>query len=671
MSYDCETTGLFKTDTVVGISVCAEEDKAFYIVLHEWLGTSLVNIPYSNIEYFMKDLQGKKLICHNAVFDCMMAESYFGVNLIDSLHTDTMILAHLLDENRRVGLKELGKAYFGSSAEDESKIMKEGVIANGGKLTKDCFEMYKADSNLLAKYGAQDALLTYKLFTQLVPELYEQGLEKFFYEEESMPLLKGPTYQLNTTGLKVDQQGLLHLKKQLQAECAEAKDFISSEIASQIKDKYPGTTKKNIFNIGSSQQLSWLIFGKYNLEFNTLTKEGKNVCKILGLRLPYTQMAKRDFIDICTNQVGEVYTQKGIVNGKEVKGKKIKEPWAYIACDKKTLTKLAPEYKWIERLLEYQRKTKLLTTYVEGFEERLKYGILQGSFLQHGTTSGRYASRSPNMQNIPREDKRIKNVLIARPGKVFVGSDFSQLEVRVFASRSNDKALLDSFKTGEDFYSAVGIKVWGKYDATPYKDGSPDAFGIKYKKLRDQAKVIALASTYGASARQLSPTTGKSVEDTQEDIDTYFREFPGVATMMTEAHKTVKEVGQVTSLFGRPRRIPEAKRINKLYGNVDHSELPYEARNMLNLAVNHSIQSTAASICNRSMIKFCNNVAEIQLKDCYIVMQVHDEIIVECKEEDAETVSLLLQDAMETAVELPGVSLEAIPHTAKDIGSLK
>lgn len=673
VAYDSETTGLSKDSQVIGISICAEEDKAYYVIIAKWENNQLVHNPFTTIitNELMPILQTKKLVMHNAVYDCMIAENYFKTNLIDSVHTDTMVLAHLLDENRRVGLKELGVSIFGQGSDQEAKEMKASVLANGGGVTKDNYEMYKADSQLMAKYGAKDALLTYKLFIHFIPKLYIQGLDKFFFEDECMPLLKGPTYQLNTTGLKVDTAALITLKKTLETECEEAKAFISQEIKSSIQHKYLGDKKKNIFNIGSSQQLSWLLFGQLGLEFNTLTDAGKEVCKDLGLKLPYAPQAKRQFIAECLAKEGQIYKPEYKFNGKLVKAKKFKSPWAYIACDKKSLEKHAGRYKWIARLLQYQKNMKIISTYIEGIEERIKYGVINPSFLQTGTTSGRYSSRNPNFQNLPRDDKRIKNCFISRPGKVFVGADFSQLEVRVFASVSGDPALIQAFKTGEDFYSTVGMPVFGAYDSTPYKEGSPEAFGVKYKHLRKMAKEIALASTYGANAHRLSSMIGKKVDETQEIIDSYFEKFPKVREMMLESHQMAKENGQVTNIFGRPRRMPEAKKINKLYGKTDHSDLPYEARNLLNLAVNHRIQSTAASICNRAMIKFYADVKALELKDCKIVSQIHDEIIIECLDEDQQVIKLILQNAMETAVELPNVALEAIPNIAKKLGELK
>lgn len=674
IAFDTETTGVHKGAEIIGLSVCADEEEAHYIIIAGW------NKELGKLDYlpgmrqaatdFVTSLVGKQLICHNGVFDCMMVENFFKVSLIESLHTDTMVLAHLLDENRRVGLKELGKALFGQESGDEAALMKASVAANGGTLTKANYEMYKADPQLMAKYGAQDARLTYKLFLALVPELYAQGLEDFFYTDESMPLLKGPTYELNATGLKVDGVALTSLKKQLEAECLEAKAFIYSEITPLIADKYPPTgKKKDQFNLGSTSQLSWLLFGKLELEFNTLTKEGKAVCKALGLKLPYTLPAKRLFIAECIRAKDRIYQPEVKGALKTTRAKKYKDPWGYIACDKDTLKKLAPKYKWIEKLTEYQKKMKLLSTYVEGIEARVHYGVIHPSFLQTGTSSGRYSSRNPNFQNLPRDDKRIKECIIARPGKVFVGADYSQLEPRVFAYYSKDVRLLAAFNGENDFYSVIGREVFDKMDATPQKEGSPDAFGVKYKKLRDATKVFSLASVYGASAFQLAKTVGKSEEATQEDMDAYFERFPGVPEMMLEAHELAKTHGFVANIFGRKRRIPEAQRITKLYGKKLHADLPYEARSLLNLSVNHRIQSTGASIVNRAAIAFTNDRKQAGI-DARLVCQVHDSLIVECNEADADNILILLENAMINTVTLEGVQLEALPKIGKNLAEV-
>jgi len=280
--------------------------------------------------------------------------------------------------------------------------------------------------------------------------------------------------------------------------------------------------------------------------------------------------------------------------------------------------------------------------------------------------TGRYASRNPNLQNLPRNDQRIKNCFVARPGKVFVSADFSQLEPRVFAYYSGDKRLMSAFDGTTDFYSVGGMEVYDKHDCTPQKEGSPEAFGVKYKKLRDIAKQFMLAYAYGGTPYKIAQITGKTVDESKEDQEKYFERFPGVLKMMLDAHNLAKSQGFVTNVFGRKRRIPEAKRIVKLYGNKKHEDLPYEARQLLNMACNFRIQSTGASIVNRSAIKFYELCKDGGINQ-KMVSQIHDELVIECDEQDAEIVSELLQYSMENAVQLDGITFEAIPRITKTL----
>lgn len=662
VAFDCETTGLTTRHEVIGISLCFDESTAYYIILAEWTPEGL---KYTGLEAHVKllleTLSTKRLAMHNGVFDCMMIEAAFKIRLIESLHTDTMVLAHLLDENRRIGLKELAAEMYGESSVQEQKEMEASVKANGGVWMASNKEMYKASPDILGKYGAKDAWLTFKLFNDLVPRLLDENLLEFFYDDESMPLLRTATYDLNTTGLHVDTNKIQILKNTLKSECQEAKAFVYKEIHDRIKDDYPGTKKQNTFNIGSPQQLSRVLFGSYGLEFGTLTKGGKDVCKFLLNKLPYSPSDKRLFIAECLRRQDEVYQPEAMVNGKKKAAKKIKAPWAYIACDKEIIKKYANKYKWIEKLHEYQKKMKLLSTYVEGIEERVAYGVIRPSYLQTGTVGGRYASRNPNFQNLPRDDQRVKECIVARPGKKFVSADFSQLEPRTFAYYSGDPRLMSAFDGSSDFYSVVGREVYDKYDSEPQKEGSPNAFGVKYKKLRDASKAFALAAAYGGQPRRIASITGRNFDDTVEDMEKYLEKFPGVNKMMLEAHELAKKQGYVDNLFGRKRRIPEAMRITKIYGNKKHADLPYEARQLLNMACNFRIQSTGASIVNRSAIAFYEACHQAGIK-CKLVSQIHDELVAECDANDAEDVAVLLQHCMETTVKLPGMTLEAIPR---------
>lgn len=671
LAYDVETVNTDYNTQIIGFSIAADTETGYYVVLAWWdTQTQFLQtdpVLRAACRPIIESLTRKALVMHNAVFDCEKTLYNFGVDLMPSLHTDTMLLAHLLDENRPVGLKQLAVVIFGEDEKKEQEEMKESVTKNGGVLNKTTYELYKADSELIAKYGAKDAVLTMKIFYHLVPELFEEQLDKFFYEDETMPLLRGPTYSMNTAGLKVDTEKLQNLKAELQINIAGAKAYVTSETAAAVADKYPGTSKVKTFNIGANQQMAWLLFEKLGQEFGTLTDGGRELCAALGIRKPYSAADKRNFIRTVKENVGQMYHVKG-----KPKASKVKDPWTYMTVSKETLGKLALRYKWCAKLLELKKNEKLLSTYVEGIQDRLQYGIIRPSYLQHGTTSGRYSSRNPNFQNLPRKDKRIKGCIIPRPGNVFIGADQSQLEPRIFAYQSGDERLISAFHAENDFYSVAGIETFDKYECTPQKEGSPEAFGVKYPALRDVTKVIVLASTYGANGYQLAPLLKKKPEEAQEIIDLYFEKFPRVKEYQLRCHDEVKRTGRVMNIFGRPRRIPKAMDIVKLFGNTEHSELPYEYRNMLNLSVNHIIQSTGASIVNRCAIAAHNafRAKGASWDAVKIVLQVHDSLVVEAPEALAKEAAAILQHAMENTVKLEGVPFEAKPLIGKSLSEV-
>lgn len=675
VTFDTETTGITEESEIIGYSVCAEPGLGFYVITAAW------NKETQTLDYLetrngapevMEVLKTRRLVMHNGVFDCSMVWNNYKVSLIDSLFADTMILAHLVDENRQVGLKELGAHFYGDSAKAEQQAMKESIIANGGQMTKANYELYKADAELIANYGAKDAILTYNLFQDLLPELVEEGMEDFFFTDESMPLLRGPTYKMNTAGLKVDVDRLRTLKKELEVEIEELKAFVFKEIGALVGKEYPGASAKNDFNPNSGAQMAWLLFEKLQNVYPKVSNAGQDLCKYFGMRTPYNNKAKKEFIETAKNSKGIVWREKDSEYDKKTrrwKGKaEVKEYWTYLSTDKAVLQKFSTKYVWVGKWLECKKLMKLLTTYVEGIESGMRYGVIHPNFLQHGTTSGRYSCRNPNFQNLPRDDKRVKSCIISRPGRVFVGADYSQLEPRVFASYSGDKRLLACFENGQDFYSFIGMEVFEKRDCSLYKKDD-NFFGKKHEKLRDLSKGIALAATYGTTANKLGPLLGLETDEAQSIISDYFERFPSVELMMLKAHTTVKKQGYVENYFGRKRRIPDAVKIEEMYGSLTHAELPYVARNLLNLGVNHSIQSTAASITNRAAIRFTDMCKEAGI-DAQLVLQVHDSLIAECDEKDGEAISVILREAMENTVVLPGVTLVADPKIGRNLSEV-
>lgn len=684
IAVDVETTGTEKESVITDLAICAEVgevDIAYCIQIAYWDATEQKLIYYEahqGVKAFCQKLLGHRLVMQNGPFDCGMIENNYQVSLIGDLFIDTLPLGHLLNENRLNGLKERGVELFGEDARAEQAEMKASVIKNGGVLTKELYELYKADSDLRAKYCGKDTILTLNVACHDIPILYEQGLNKFYFEDETMPLLRGPTYQLNTTGLRVDPDKLSKLKGELEVQIMTLEAEIYVEIEQYTKAKYPkGFGKKpKYFNLGSREQLGWLLFERLGETFHMLTKTGQKMCKVLEIKRPYSNEAKRDFISLCESRKGETWEmwewdgkQKRMVN----KVRKVPSALKYMSVGKETCEIFAKRYKWVAKLMEHAKAKKLLNTYVGGIQKRMKYNIIRPSFLQSGTTSGRYSSKNPNFQNLPRGDKRVKACIVARPGKVLIGADYAQLEPRVFASQSQDPSLLGCFASGEDFYSVVGAPIFDPEGKSKSMiKGASDSFSELFPEERQIAKEdVALAPVYGATAYNMSASTGLPVPRCQEIIDSYFAAFPRVHAFMLESHEQAKRDGVVYNMFGRPRRMPKAKKIPELFGDVPHNELEYVWRNILNLAVNHRVQSTGASIMNRAAIAFYRECQKRDWAEVRIVMQVHDELIVEAPKDIADVVAAVLKDTMENTTLLPGVALLAEPKIGVDLASLK
>ncbi len=688
IAYDVETTGTDKEAIITDFAVCAEVgnvDIAYCVQICEWnMHTQKLHYfeTHQGAKAFLQTLVGKNLVMQNGPFDCWMTSNNYGVELIQNLEIDTLALGHLLNENRLNGLKERGVELFGENARAEQAIMKASVIKNGGVLTKDKYELYKADSDLRAEYCAKDTILTMNIACHDLPILYEEKLDKFYFEE-TMPLMRGPTYQMNTTGLRVDPEKLAKLKGELEVQIMGLEAEIYAEIEQYTRKKYPkGFGKKaKEFNIGSREQLAWLLFEELGEYFYMLTKTGQKMCKVLEIKRPYSNEQKRDFITLCQERAGETWEMWEWNSKKKIMEKKIRKipnPVKYMSVGKETCEVFSKRYKWVAKLVEHAKAKKLLKTYVEGIQKRMKYSIIRPSFLQCGTTSGRYSSKNPNFQNLPRDDKRVKACIIAREGKVLIGADYAQLEPRVFASASQDPSLLACFRDGLDFYSVVGAPIFDKAGKSrSLKKGAPGSFDTLFPEGRQMSKPIALGLPYGQTEWRMSATLGRDVEECRQIAEDYFTSFPDVKNMMLTAYDEAMTHGVVYNRFGRPRRMPKAMKIREMFGDIPHSELPYEWRTILNLAVNHKIQSTAASLMNRAAISFYNacrwktRKEDSRWAEVRIVMQVHDELIVEAPEEIGADVAIVLKNHMENNSTLPGVKLIAEPKIGLDLASLK
>lgn len=311
------------------------------------------------------------------------------------------------------------------------------------------------------------------------------------------------------------------------------------------------------------------------------------------------------------------------------------------------LVKLSDEHPIIEKIIEYREASKLLTTYIlplpelADSEERI-----HTTFTQNVTATGRLSSLNPNLQNIPvRSDdgKRIREGFIPEKGKVFVNADYSQFELRLAAALANDQNLIDDFNSGIDIHTKTASEAF----SVPFDEVT--------KNQRRAAKVINFGVLYGMSAKSLADQTKMSFFEAKQFIDRYFEIRKPIKEYLEKILKQAREEGFVETAFGRRRPTPDVKSSNFLV----RSGAERAAQNM-------PIQGTEADLMKRAMI-----LVDQELPDgAELVMQVHDSLMVECFEKDAEKVSEVLKSKMEGVASTLPVKLEIETAVGENWGEL-
>lgn len=296
------------------------------------------------------------------------------------------------------------------------------------------------------------------------------------------------------------------------------------------------------------------------------------------------------------------------------------------------LEELRPYHPIIDSILEYRTLTKLKSTYCDGLLKVIGAdGRIHSSFNQTETRTGRISSTEPNLQNIPVRTQRgreMRRFFTAKDGCVLVDADYSQIELRVLAHIANDKNMLEAFASGEDIHTTTAAKVFG----LPQDMVTP--------LLRSRAKAVNFGIVYGISAFSLSKDIGVSVKEADRYIKDYLSLYSGIDRYMKDIVEQAKQDGYVTTLFGRRRYLPELSSSNKNLRSFGERV----ARNM-------PIQGTAADIIKIAMIRVYRRLQKENLQ-ARLILQVHDELIVEAPEQEAAQVAALLSEEMEHAVQL-------------------
>lgn len=347
------------------------------------------------------------------------------------------------------------------------------------------------------------------------------------------------------------------------------------------------------------------------------------------------ELAGHEFNINSPKQLGEVLFDELMLPA----GKKTKTGWSTNAD---ILEKLIGKHPIIGDILEYRMLTKLKSTYADGLLKVISAdGRIHTNFRMTVTATGRLSSTEPNLQNIPvrRElGAQIRRMFVAAPGCVLVDADYSQIELRLLAHISGDETMQKAFKSGEDIHAVTASQVFG----LPLSEVTPAQ--------RSSAKAVNFGIVYGISAFSLAQDIKVSPAEARAYIDAYMQKYHGVREYMDRVIAEAKERGYVETLFGRRRPVPELKASN--FNTRSFGERV--ARNM-------PIQGTAADIIKLAMVNVRRRLRAEGL-EARLILQVHDELIAECPEREAERVAALLEEEMERAVTL-SVPLTAEAHS--------
>lgn len=347
------------------------------------------------------------------------------------------------------------------------------------------------------------------------------------------------------------------------------------------------------------------------------------------------KQAGSDFNINSPKQLGEVLFEKMGLPG----GKKTKTGYS-TAAD--VLDKLASEYPIVSDILEYRGLTKLKSTYAEGLAAYIgEDSRIHSSFNQTITATGRISSTEPNLQNIPMRmelGRLIRKVFVPKEGFLFTDADYSQIELRVLAHMSGDEQLIEAYRMDEDIHRITASKVFH----TPFEEVTD--------LQRRNAKAVNFGIVYGISSFGLSQDLSISRKEAAEYIGQYFATYPGVKLFLDKLVEDAREKGYAVTMFGRRRPVPELASSNFMQRSFGER-----------VAMNSPIQGTAADIIKIAMIRVWRRLKEEGLRS-KLILQIHDELLIETAIEEAGQVSRLLEEEMQSAAQL-AVALEIDMHT--------
>lgn len=737
IAFDTETNSLNpRKGSIIGFSVSGEVGKGYYMptmIFEDFeLKDAMIEdkLAHDLAKKTISLLIGKKLIMHNASFDCRFVKCFYDIDLFPSLYVDTLLLVHTVKEEgagfgsgSSFGLKSIAKTIqreigldVDMQANEEQIKLKESIKNNGGSVTKDNYEIWKADLNLLSEYAAADTDLTLRVYNHFIKILYEEGLEKFFFEDEVMPLYKEVTIPMEQVGIKLDLDLIVKSRESIGEKLKEYEGLVMKALTSnpdvrawivyKAMDAYPANNKGTFaqevvkeaqFPLDKSEKT-----GKYNLTRSAVMRLpecaekhfllhgdpsvlSKDLVMKISMRLWKEENEGAYFNIQSKDQMGEIaFTVLGI---KPLSTTKTGKP----QFDDDTVQSIADKYEWAKHLRIYNRLLKIKSTYMDRFLDSQEDGRYYFYYKQHGTVSGRYGS---DAQQLPRPKEEgddepivieynnlIRAFFIHDDGNIFVDCDYESLEPHTFAHVSGDEGLKDIFRNNWDFYSTIAIKTEGLSQYSP--DKKADNYLRKLQpKMRNKAKAYALGIPYGMGAYALGMNLTIPTKEAKKLVEGYLNGFPELKKWMENSKKQAKEKGFVRTQVGRIRHLPKVKAIydkigddlldwnikkemERQYGVEGIKNLSRDYINGLNNSCNVQIQGLAASIVNRAALAINRKFKELGING-WVCAQIHDQLVIEVEHAKSEEAARIVQDLMENTTKL-SIALKAPPALAHNL----
>ena len=520
IAIDTETVSL-ENRTLIGFSIANGKEATYYPIAHKH--SNIKNIDEMSAKVMLQaTINNNKIVFHNSSFDIPVL-SRWGINFDKAIIHDTLIIANLLDENIRHGLKALSKRYLHYTMTELKEIVGTG---------KNRISVADADERIL-EYAADDAMQTLKLFNYLYPKLQQDGKLFKLYNEIERPLLR-VIADMHIGGIMIDAGRIKKIEELCTKKTEKAKEKLEYVMEG--------------VNCNSTKQLRQFFIYKEHM--------------------PILKSSDKTGMPSMDKEVLEIYAETN------------------------SAAKL---------LLEYRKYAKILSTFIPALSPKdidLKTckGKIHTSFNQAGTTSGRFSSSKPNMQNIPKGEKDefgIRDCIVADEGHILIGADYSQVELRIMAHFSQDFNLMKAYNGTTDVHTITA-----------------NACGIS----RDKAKTINFGLIYGMRAKTLGKRIDVGYDEAQSYIDKYFETYNAIKPFWKLTEQQVRGKGYVETFFGRKRRRTcEFQAKDKFNQSKEISSM-----------TNSIIQGSGADVMKRAMVAMFPKLQKIGGR---IILTMHDEVL--------------------------------------------